>query len=64
MWSINADDFAISKEAAVADETYYGADERIFFVANDLDGDGCIDALDSWVIGNIMRGRLTVLTIE
>ncbi len=61
---VDADDFAISKEAAVADETYYGADERIFFVANDLDGDGCIDALDSWVIGNIMRGRLTVLTIE
>lgn len=58
---VDADDFAKGKESAVADETYYSAEYAVFFMANDVNGDGYIDVLDSWVIGRIQKGKMTVL---
>lgn len=60
---VDADDGVIAKEASVADESYYGEDAKAFFLANDVNGDGYIDVLDSWVIGRIMKSKMTVISV-
>ncbi len=58
---VDADDFAKAKQANVADETFYSEEEKAFFLANDVNGDGAIDVLDSWTIGRIRNGFATVI---
>ena len=58
---VDADDFAKAKKANVADETFYSEEEKAFFLANDVNGDGAIDVLDSWTIGRIRNGFATVI---
>ncbi len=57
---VDNDDYTLAKKVNVGELTYT-AEQNYFFIANDVNGDGFIDVLDSYTIALIKRGKLTIV---